>query len=248
MKGRQLRKSGWWNLFLTEKTLKMIISNRHKFIFISVPKTGSQAIRDFFLSIDDSAKWNSFSLEGKGIKCNEHITAYDLRRKIGALGNDYKIIAFVRSPYARAVSSYFFYKNGKALHEKQSSRIFITKLNIILAKLLPFQIWSLLKPMKSNYEYVTDLNGKIIVDFIGQTEHLNSDLLSICNSLSIPINNFLPLPIKNKSNHRDIEKYFNNYLHKLLFDMKISKELLFYQKLKLFLTTQGRKAKGVTLD
>jgi hypothetical protein len=90
----------------------MVISEEHKFIFISVPKTGSSSAEKFFREKYKSIGYNRILVGGKEIKVPPHITALQLRRLMGDDYGHYQKIAFIRHPYSKLVSGYFFYKNG----------------------------------------------------------------------------------------------------------------------------------------
>lgn len=55
-------------------------------------------------------------------------------------------------------------------------------------KVLPFKIWALLYPYRSNLSYLTDYDGTLIVKHIGRTEYLNEYFHCILNSLNIDAN------------------------------------------------------------
>ena len=94
----------------------MIISHKHKFIYISVPKTGTSSVIDAFM--------RNFKVQTKNIKkgifsplyfdrktVNKHITALELREVVGdEIWNSYFKFSFVRNPWDLIVSQYFFYK------------------------------------------------------------------------------------------------------------------------------------------
>ena len=206
----------------------MIISDKHKYIFISSPKTGSQSIRDYLLQVDNSAQWNSFSLDNTRYTADEHITAYRLSQLIGEKYNSFNVIAFIRNPYSKALSGYFFYRNGKALHEK-GQRVLLIRLNILLSRILPFPMWALIKPVKSNKEYLTNKEGNIIVGHIGRTENLTHDFSLICEKLNLSFDG-KGVSVKNKSRYKEERDYFANPLFKRLFDFKHKRDLAFYKK------------------
>jgi hypothetical protein len=62
---------------------------------------------------------------------------------------------------------------------KNNKRQFFVRLNQLLVFLLPFSLWSLIKPLKRNSNYVLDSSGKVIVNYIGRTSQLNDDFNQI---------------------------------------------------------------------
>ena len=210
----------------------MVISSKYKYIFISVPKTGSQTIRDFFLENDDSACWNSVLINEKKYIAQEHDRARNIKKLLNGYYGNYYVIAFIRNPFERAVSGYFFYRRGKLINvlKGNDKRKIFAFLNRLIAKIIPFYIWVLIKPLRSNREYLTDYDGKLIVDFIGRTEHLEADLEKVINHLKIPID-INRIRSKNLSSYNRKLDYFNNKILYKLFLLKMKKDFDFYKNL-----------------
>src|SRR5688572_26418146 len=175
----------------------MLISEKNKYIFIAVPKTGTRSVEKYLLENDKTAKRNCVEIEGQTIHVQEHITANKLKEIMGERYNDFVKIGFVRDPYSKIVSSYFFYKNGEAITAGNNSKRFETQLRIYSARILPFEIWSIIYPYKSNINHLADGKNDLIVDFIGRFENLKDDLVSIFNKLNIRFDNH-DLPMINK--------------------------------------------------
>jgi sulfotransferase famil protein len=203
-------------------------SQEHKFIFIASPKTGTSSVHKF---LDDNftglEKWCAIR-NGEQVKVRGHSTAREIKFILQNEYNNYKTFAFVRNPYAKLVSGYFFYKKGgkvSIMNKKYSIKnIIIEKAKSIIANVLPFKIWSVLYPYKSNFEYITDNNGRIIVDYIGRTEFLEVDLNIILKLIGIKKEEVI-FPKLNSSGSRDFEKYFRSKWHKKLIDFKIRKDI-----------------------
>lgn len=102
----------------------MLFSEKHKFIFLANPKTGTRAIQSFILKNLDGVLKNSIParIPAKRIITGKdnHIKSKDIKRILGEKIYDYTIFTFIRNPYAKAVSAYFFYKNGKPLQLQSS--------------------------------------------------------------------------------------------------------------------------------
>lgn len=149
----------------------MLISESKKYVFLSNPKTGTTAIQDKLMNLDKSARMNRIYSNGVMKKFPEHGNGLILEEELGSKVDEYQIFTFIRDPYDKIVSSYFFYKNGKPLvngnlfvYFKGGYRIFlkafVSYLNILLARLLPFHVWSLLRRVKSNEKYLVGSNGE----------------------------------------------------------------------------------------
>ena len=107
----------------------MLISDKYKYIFISIPKTGTTAIQSFLLENDKSCVLNTVQIKGKEVSVDEHIKTEKLKKIMGDQFNEYTVFTFIRNPYMRKVSGYFFYKNGDTLHSHYFIRNLMANIN-----------------------------------------------------------------------------------------------------------------------
>jgi chondroitin 4-sulfotransferase 11 len=207
----------------------MLVSEKNKYIFIAVPKTATRSIEKYLLENDKSAKKNCVNVDGKLINVPEHITAFELNRIMGDAYKNFIKIGFARHPYSKIVSSYFFYKNGEALTPGNNSKTFETKLRIYAAKILPFKLWSILYPYKSNLNHLADNHNNVIVDYIGRYENLQNDLKSIFQKVGVVCND--EIPALNRSKHEKVENYYTSKLHEFFITRKVKTDLDFYNQM-----------------
>ena len=88
----------------------MIILNDKKYIYIAVPKTGTTTVQKYLLKNDTTATKNKLMLKGKEYVFREHMNTNQVKQILGENFDNFKVVAFVRHPYGRLVSSYFFIK------------------------------------------------------------------------------------------------------------------------------------------
>lgn len=124
-----------------------------------------------------------------------HSRALDYLAEDAEAFNNYFSFAFVRSPYTRLASAYFFLcSGGRNLHDKAWA-----KLNLSSVKSFEEFVMSLqnekfrLKILQGihfcpQYRFVCNENGNIIVDFIGRFESLEQDFLRVCSRLGVLAN------------------------------------------------------------
>ncbi len=220
----------------------MLVSHKHKFIFIANPKTATTAISKFLRTHDESIVANRFENETKKIKFNEHAFPTVIKQKLDDEYNNYTKFVFIRHPYEKVVSAYFFLKNGKPLTKgsvfkyTDSLRNFLTALliyfNVLSTKIIPFKLWSLIRPIKKNKSYLLDSSETFIVNYIGLTERLDEDLKKIMQALHVELNNFEGVQKINTSSHKSHEDYFQSGLHKKIFDRIYAREIELYQIIK----------------
>ena len=222
----------------------MFFSKKYNLLFIASPKSGTVSIHEALENLDPSGERRKIKIGNKDITSKDldqgiigHARARELKN---ALGNDeyYKLhtIAFIRNPFSKLVSSYFFNKTnllshafhikGKKNKLKRSINYFLTTL---FAKVLPFKIWALLYPYRSNLSYLTDYDGTIIVKHIGRTEYLNEDFHSIMKSLHIDTKD-IQVGKKNTSNHKTYDNYFKSAWFKKMMYKKMKLDIDLYNQ------------------
>lgn len=220
----------------------MLVSEDGGFIFISNPKTGTSSFQRSILKIDKSAKLNKFFINGNNFHIAEHSNLNKIIRVTGYKHEKYIKIVFIRDIYEKAVSSYFFYVNGKPLtrgkllNYANSFSVFIraikTQLSVLIARILPFSIWSLVWPIKRNSKYILDSNNNIRVNYIANTESLSEDIYTILKAIDYPYIENLQLNKTNTSNHKKTDEYFTLRLHRVMFKIKYKKEIQLFNMVK----------------
>lgn len=187
----------------------MIISHRHKFIFTAIPKTGThsirRALRDHLgeqdqeqvrLFVQKVLPYPEIAKLGHG-----HVTLEEIRPAVGeAIFNDYLKFAFVRNPFDRFVSYCAFVTRAQgafARDPKGIMRYFLDQ--------PPFQ-HVLFRPQ---FSFVTDASGRLLSDFIGRAEELQSAYDQICALLHLPTTR---LEQANSSTRSDYRSYYDPQL------------------------------------
>ena len=219
----------------------MIISEQHKYIYLACPKTGTVSVERFLMEQDSTAFRNKIVIDGHLIKFAGHSKIKDIKKKLHNNLEDYQVIGFVRHPYSRIVSSYFFYKNGKPitkgslLNYKGNFSAFLKALanlfKVYLSRIISFQLWALLYPYKSNKEFFVDEKNEIIVQHIGLFENLDGELAQILKRLDLDFD-ISKLKKINKSKHEVVSTYFKNRFFKKLINLKVRKDLRFYKSVE----------------
>ncbi len=195
-----------------------MISHKHKFVFIHIPKTGGQSISDVLLK-QHGMRWSlQGAIDGKfrefligPRKDNElgpeqltHLTAEEYL-KFGYLDKDrfknYFKFSFVRNPWKRLVSEYFFY----GYNNKKSFDNFIKN-----------EVWKVRfnkthndkqRHLELQYNFLFDKNDNCLVDFIGRSENLQKDFDKICDRIEIERVQLLRI---GKIKHDSYIKYYND--------------------------------------
>lgn len=108
---------------------------------------------------------------------------------------------FVRNPWSREVSLYFFIKQNLAQHPEYE---FINKFNSFKCYL----DWTLQnKPLRFQKDYFCDSNGELIVDYIGKIETYDKDMSIVLDKIGIKK---MQSTNENQSKHNDFREYYDN--------------------------------------
>lgn len=223
----------------------MFYSKKYNLLFIASPKTGTVSVHEALEKMDPTGsrryiEINNMKISGMDLEQGiiGHARARELRKAIGPYNYDnLNTMAFVRNPYAKLVSSYFFNKKnklsqafinkGKKNKFNRSLRLF---LSVLIAKVLPFEIWAFIYPYRSNLSYITDYDGQVIVKHIGRTESLNDDFHKIMDQLEIQSEHIL-VGKKNTSSHNEHIQYFKSKWFKNKMYKKMKEDIDFYNNI-----------------
>jgi hypothetical protein len=162
-----------------------MISHKHKFIFIHIPKTGGGSLEKVFRNLD--TEYNNMKL------LHSPISDYPMERK------HYFKFTFVRNPWDLRVSYYFYNKTqgtfrGRHARNKSFSeyvKFYSKKRKSLIAR-------------PQVYFLGRDVNN---VDFIGRFENLQNDFNKVCGEVGIPRQE---LPHAHKTNHKHYTEYYDD--------------------------------------
>ena len=217
----------------------MIISHKHKFIYFANGKAGSETIEHLLKEYDEK---ESESFGSKGLFHIKHIPPAIVSSVIPKeIFDTYFKFTFVRNPVDWFVSQYKWrwrYLPGKRLSEsigtpakfistaitlpkyyKNSKKKFFTEKEV-------FEMHETLRvvralPMsrtlyQSNYVY--DVDGNKIVDYVGKLENFNDDIMKICEITGIE----LPegsIKKKNASKNRSGKEQLSDEAKKKIYEL-----------------------------
>ena len=223
----------------------MFYSARFGILFIACPKTGSTSVESYLLNLDPEGQ--RFSLDYKGrrhtskhVKSSSlgHATALEFRSLLGEQEfSALKVFGFVRDPREKLVSGYFFARRLSVWHSlvntkgpKRLRNTLRIVTSILLARLLPFQVYVFVKPMKRCSDYFLDQDGMPLVDFLGSTERLGEDLVAILGMCGVGELKDIP-PHLNRSSHKGADEYFTPFMNRFM-HFRYLKDVELYEMLK----------------
>lgn len=182
-----------------------LVNNNHNFIFFHMYKCGGNSLRKIFT---EQAKGGQELL---GVHCH----AIDLKKHYMARQkedkfNDMFKFTIVRNPFALILSTYHYVRKFKNhyMHE-DAIKMEFKDFPAYYLKVLEDHKTS--RPHGANrvstlYDWITDDDGNVIIDFIGKLENINEDTKYILDKLGLE-NEAVPFVNVNKMNdkpYRDV--------------------------------------------
>ncbi len=150
---------------------KRMISDRHKFIFVHINKTGGTSIEKIFEPDADR----------KDVRY-KHASAAYYRRKFPIRFWRYFKFAFVRNPWDWLVSRYHWSRDHQHLFDYSFAEM-LTRMQDG-APLAADAPWLEREALLPQFDRLA-IRGKVAVDFIGRYESLDRDFDRICTRLRI---------------------------------------------------------------
>ena len=189
-----------------------MINDKHKFIFIHIPKCAGSSIE--FLGRQGLLGGKNKMISGwdKDKKVwQQHCTILQLKQLYNIEVNNYFTFTFTRNPWDKAVSDY------KSWFRPSSPFKDVVKNTTLKDYLLCRNGYEQINHLdnslgrgdhfRSQYEYIIDENEKPIIDYVGKFETYQEDFNLVCDKIGIPRPQ---LPHKNKSNHKHYTEYYND--------------------------------------
>ena len=175
----------------------MLLSHKHKFIFIHVPKTGGTSIK---------AVLEPYADHKYGIPLKHNGAKYWQNQLGKKMWKKYFVFAFVRNPWDRMVSRRFYQKyvnlNPEARERGEKCKTLLEFLNLARSKFVMNQS-----------RYFRNHKNKYVVDFVGRFENLQGDFDIICEKTGLPQ---MVLPKLNTSPHGDYRQYYDEETKKVV--------------------------------
>ncbi len=195
----------------------MVISVKYGFLFVHIAKTGGTSVRSTLERYRwrDPWYWPAFlcsrisHLSGHRLGCKiprhaKAVAAYEMLPR--EFYNSLFKFAFVRNPWDLQVSSFHHIRRERP-HLMQGIEDFETFLRWKLDPQRPYQ-FHIDTSIELQSDYLVDLHGNTIIDFIGRYENLADDFQQICRKIGIPAP---PLAHKRQARDRtDFRSYYTD--------------------------------------
>lgn len=216
----------------------MLLSHKYNFLFVHVAKTGGTSVRDalqkyrwqdpYYLPIFIASKMSGILGHKLGIKFPRHSKIIAAKEMLPQEFFDqlFKFV-FVRNPWDLQVSSFHHIRRERPQFMQGLNNDFEAFLKWKFNPERPYQ-FHIDTSIELQSDYLIDLHGKVLVDFIGHYENLQDDFNHVCNKVGIKP---FQLPHKRKATDRsNYQKYYTDETAELVAQhFKQDIELLNYQ-------------------
>ncbi len=164
----------------------MIVSHRHRFIFIAVPRTATHALRVALAPVLGPDDWQQQRLRGEqwlpvaalARIGHGHVSCRDAAAHLpGDLWARYLRFAFVRDPFERFLSVCSFLNRGNARFSSHPREV--------LHELIGRPRFAQRVLVRPQHEQLAGPDGTPDVDFIGHYERLAEDFDALCVRLGL---------------------------------------------------------------
>lgn len=206
-----------------------MISHRHNFIFIHIPKCGGTSVElsllknegvintdnkhDLkFLSDEQKQKYQlGYSYRDVSIQ-HKRIDQY--KKWTDQTGKPYFTFTFVRNPWQRLVSEYFYIKkmNGCLCNDFQSQyptfKHFVMNDGVYKCSYKSHDY--------SQIDFVLNSNHGRMTNFVGRCEHMQFDFDYVCDRIGI---DRIELPKRNPTKHKHYSTYYDDESMNMVNDM-----------------------------
>ena len=203
----------------------MLLSIKYNFLFVHIAKTGGTSVRaalnplrwrdPYYVPMFLCSKISKLTGHRIGVKFPRHAKVIAAKEMLPRelFDNLFKF-AFVRNPWDLQISSYHHIRRERP-HLLAGINDFEQFLRWKLDPARPYQ-YHIDTSIELQSDYLVDLNGKIIVDFIGKYEQLQEDFDEVCRRIGITSKT---LPHKRKATDRsDYRQYYNDDTARLVAD------------------------------
>lgn len=159
------------------------ISHKYKCIFIHVPKAGGTSIEKTSL-FDDQRERTNQPIGG-------HSNAMKFKDTFPEEFNSYFKFAFVRNPWDRLVSAFFYLSDfGSNEGDRKIAAKYIGKYNknfhAFCCDFLKEENINNIVHLRPQHTFICDEQDNILVDFVGKLENIEQDFKFVCNKLGCP--------------------------------------------------------------
>ena len=176
---------------------------KDNYIFVHIPKTAGESLEHSLSGYNQFKYFTSYDYINN--RPLQHLTAAEIQRELGVVEfSKYYKFTFVRNPFSKCVSEYFWWKRFSQKITSFREWVY-QELSSLITQNQTRSVYQ--KHNVEQYKFIFDRNGSKLINFIGRFENLQNDFDIICDKIGIPLQQ---LPHKNKTNHKHYTEYYDD--------------------------------------
>ena len=190
-----------------------MISHKHKFIFIHIPKCGGTSVEQTLLKNEGIPeerilKWDLTHEEQQKFRLWYKYDNVDVQhRKIDQFKDvrekSYFTFTFVRNPWGRFLSEYFYIKKSNGCGCDDFDKKFPTFKHFVKNNGIKCCNYAHDFPQ---IDFVLNANQNKLTNFVGRCEDMQYDFDYVCGKIGIPK---IKLPHRNPTKHKHYTEYYD---------------------------------------
>ena len=199
-----------------------IVNNKHKFIFVHIPKTGGTSVAKYLTSHEETcSRLLGYDVVNKLHK--QHSTLEQLKNIYNITIDDYFKFTICRNPYERAVSGYFWFLEAGLIEASTTFKDYLlirngceklNHLNSLRGRGDHFY---------TQLKYI-EIEGKNKIDFVIRFENLQKEFDIVCKKIGIP---HKQLPHIRKGSYNHYTEYYDEETKKIVAE-KYAKDIEYF--------------------
>jgi len=166
-----------------------MVSKSHKYVYVSGGRNATGSIRAALLTIPDMTHFEPAKLnKGDWRLYDKHMPARHIKRVIGSdLWNKCFKFTFVRNPFSWVVSSFFFWVKVKRSQMPANGIMTMDNFEEVVSyyRTDVGRRYDECSPIRSQHSFICNAKGKVMVDFVGRFENLQSDFDTVCECIGV---------------------------------------------------------------
>lgn len=208
-----------------------MISHKHKFIFIHIPKCGGTSVEHSLLTShgipeDRVNDWNLTDEEKQEFRLYYKYGGIDVQhKKIEQYNTDYEkkyfTFTFVRNPWERFLSEYFYIKKYNGCNCEDFDKSFPTFKHFVMNKGINCCWHSHDFPQ---IDFVLNVNHGKLTNFVGRCEDMQYDFNYVCGKIGLEN---VKLPHREATKHRHYSEYYDDETEQII-GKKYAKDIEYF--------------------
>jgi len=204
-----------------------MISDKHKFIFIHIPKCAGTSIYKVLMPENNWRNINHTKHGGwdkKNKIQKQHATAIQTKEFYCLDFNDYFSFTFVRNPWDKMASDYLWMTNSDGRRRKGTFLEYLNNENDFDLENLKKETFYRYDHILPQTDFILNKKGERMINFVGKFENLQEDFNVACDKIGVPRKE---LPHENATKHKHYTEYYDDETRQIVAE-KYAKDIEYF--------------------